>query len=127
MTKQISGYTDMEEGETVWDEETDDLIRPGGLPATEAVAEIARGLGYQTTEPEADIEHSGWEFQARAGRSNFCVLVWHMDEELNVYLDNLTGCLGLVAGNRRAFKDFVGALQDRMASDPRFREIVRER
>ena len=126
MAKQISGYSDIDEGETVWDEEDGELVRPGGLPATEAVAEIARSLGYQTTEPEADVEHSGWEFHARDGRSNFYLLVWHMDEELHVHFDNMTGCLGLIGGNRRGYKAFIQAMHDRMASDPRFRDITFE-
>ena len=127
MLKHISGYSSIDEGETVWEEETDELVRPGGLPATEAVAEIARSLGYQTTEPEADIEHSAWEFYAKAGRSNFSLLVWHMDEEFHVGFDNMTGCLGLIAGNRRGYKAFIQAMHDRMAGDPRFREIVLEK
>jgi hypothetical protein len=85
----IEGYSDLPEGEVLWDEDEENVIVPGGRPAAEAVAGIVRDLGHEVSEFEMDLEHYSWIFAMKAGAADLLVHVFHLDAELHVNVNRV--------------------------------------
>ena len=93
------------------------MLRPGGLPAAEAVAQIVRDLGYAVGEVEIDHEHECWEFGAEAEGLAVHLTVNHIDPDVTIVVQHPTGCLLPVSARKAEFQDFVQRLLERLASD----------
>ncbi|TFI59137.1 hypothetical protein E2493_06320 [Sphingomonas parva] len=126
MFRSIAATCHLPEGEWIMDEDEETVLQPGGRAGAEAVAELARGLGFETEQIEADTEHNSWTFAARKDAAYIHTNVFHMDDEFYVSMDNLPGCIPL--GGRRA--DYVAFTEDlfaAMARDARFSDVRWER
>lgn len=123
MTETITGVCRLPE-EPVWDEDGREVVAPGSLPAASAVAEHVRALGYGCTPFQPDLEHYSWTFEAVADGRRYYINVFHLETDLNVTVDNHSGCLFIgLPGRDEKFRQFVSALSEKMAADPRFEQV----
>ena len=108
-----------------WDEERDEVVRPGGLPAALIVREMVQYLCFECTEPSADLDQYLWVFDATSGRTVHRVAVFHLGNKLVVIVDDHTPW-SLFAWPGRAFRNFLQWVVEALAADERFEEVVFE-
>jgi hypothetical protein len=108
----------------VWDEAGRQILDPGNLPLTEAVAEMVRSLGFECSALEIDLEHESRTFYASAGDKSYYVNVVHLDPDFHVTMQTLPDRTADGYEVRdSAFSEFAEALSAKMAADDRFEEV----
>jgi hypothetical protein len=106
----------------VWDEDT--LIRPSGRAASRIIADLLTSGGYTADEPEPDMGHHSWTFNASKDGDTFWVQVSDIDEtELVIAAEELRGCVwpfGGGGGKANALLDYLFGVMER---DDRFSQL----
>ena len=96
------------------------IVRPGGMAVSHAIADLLRRGGMSVSEPEADLEHDSWVFDVEREGRRYSTQVYDFDDPKFLHVWGSSPWLKHWFNRRDFYREYLEALGDLLSSDPRF-------
>jgi len=99
------------------------VVRPGGMALSYAIADLLRGAGMSVSEPEVELEHECWVFDVEREGRRYATRVYDFDEPKSLHVTGSSPWLKRWLSRRDFYREYVEALSELLSNDPRFSAV----
>lgn len=99
------------------------VVRPGGMALTHAIADLLKSAGMSASEPEADLEHFSWVFDVERQGRRYSTQVYDFDDPKFLHVWGASPWFKRWFNRRDFYLEYLETLRDLLSRDPRFGSV----